>query len=119
MRIRNALITGAGTRLGKAMALALAEDGFNVVVHYHSSAREAEAVAEEIRAMGQGAAVLRADLLDATEVDGLAPAAVAALGGPLTVLVNNAWSLSMIDWRLRPLKAGTGTSGRICVRRSF
>ena len=90
MQIRNALITGAGTRLGKAMALALAEDGFNVAVHYHSSAREAEAVAEEIRAMGQGAAVLRADLLDATEVDVLVPAAVAALGGPLTVLVNNA-----------------------------
>jgi NAD(P)-dependent dehydrogenase (short-subunit alcohol dehydrogenase family) len=60
-----------------------------VAVHYATSAEEAEAVAEEIRAMGRRAVALQADILVEAEVEALVPRAVAALG-PLTVLVNNA-----------------------------
>jgi NAD(P)-dependent dehydrogenase (short-subunit alcohol dehydrogenase family) len=84
-----ALVTGAGKRLGRAMALYLAGRGHDVAVHYASSSDEAEAVAAEIRAMGRKAQTFRADLLVEAEVQALIPAVTAALG-PLTVLVNNA-----------------------------
>ena len=85
-----ALVTGAGKRLGRAMALALAEDGFDVAVHYASSADAAEEVAGLIRDIGRQAAPLQADLLDEVQVQALLPAAAEALGQPITVLVNNA-----------------------------
>ena len=84
-----ALVTGAGKRLGRAMALYLAGRGHDVAVHYATSADEAEAVANEIRAMGRKAVTLQADLLVEAETQALIPAAMTALG-PLTVLVNNA-----------------------------
>lgn len=84
-----ALVTGAGKRLGRAMALYLAARGHDVAVHYASSAEEAEAVVAEITAMGRRAVAVQADLLDEAQVETLVPRAVAALG-PLTVLVNNA-----------------------------
>lgn len=84
-----ALVTGAGKRLGRAMALYLAGRGHDVAVHYASSAEEAEAVAREIRAMGRRAQTFRADLLVEAETQALIPVVTAALG-PLTVLVNNA-----------------------------
>lgn len=85
-----ALVTGAGQRLGRAMALYLARRGFDVAVHYASSAAGAKAVAGEIRAMGRAAIPLQADLLDEAQAQALLPGAVAALGGPITCLVNNA-----------------------------
>ncbi len=84
-----ALVTGAGKRLGRAMALYLAARGHDVAVHYASSGAEAEATADEVRAMGRRAVTLQADLLVEDEVATLIPRAVAALG-PLTVLINNA-----------------------------
>ncbi|MBK8440458.1 MAG: SDR family oxidoreductase [Rhodobacter sp.] len=84
-----ALVTGAGKRLGRAMALYLAGRGHDVAVHYATSAEAAEAVAEEIRAMGRKAVAVQADLLVEAQVETLIPRAAAALG-PLTVLVNNA-----------------------------
>src|SRR5690554_3306674 len=85
-----ALVTGAGKRLGRAMALELARRGHDVAVHYHSSAVDAQAVVAEIRQMGRRAVALKADLLNEAEVIPLLPAAVSALGGPITVLVNSA-----------------------------
>lgn len=85
-----ALVTGAARRLGRAMALDLAARGLDVAVHYAGSATEAEEVAAAIRAMGRRAVTLHADLLDEGQTAALVPAAVAGLGGPLTVLVNNA-----------------------------
>ncbi|RFU13679.1 SDR family oxidoreductase [Rhodobacteraceae bacterium W635] len=85
-----ALVTGAAKRLGRAMALALAEDGHDVAVHYAGSAEAAEATAAEIRALGRRALTLGADLLDEDAAQALLPRAVAALGQPVTVLVNNA-----------------------------
>jgi NAD(P)-dependent dehydrogenase (short-subunit alcohol dehydrogenase family) len=85
-----ALVTGAGVRIGRAMALYLAGRGFDVAVHYASSEGPAQAVAEEIASMGRRAVALQADLLDEAQVEPLVAQASEALGGPLTVLVNNA-----------------------------
>ncbi len=87
---RRALVTGAGKRLGRAMALYLGERGFDVAVHYATSADEAVEVANLIRAMGRRAEPMQADLLDETRVRELGRAAPEALGGPLDLLVNNA-----------------------------
>ena len=84
-----ALVTGAGKRLGRAMALYLARRGHDVAVHYARSQAEAEAVVAEIGAMGRRAVALQADLLDEAQVQALIPRATAALG-PLTILINNA-----------------------------
>lgn len=84
-----ALVTGAGKRLGAAMALYLAERGHDVAVHYASSGDAAEDVAAQIRAMGRKAVTVQADLLVETETATLVPRAAEALG-PLSVLVNNA-----------------------------
>ena len=61
---RAALVTGGARRIGRAIALALADAGFSVAVHYHGSAAEAEQTAGEIRGRGVAAAVLAADLAD-------------------------------------------------------
>ncbi|NSY38010.1 SDR family oxidoreductase [Leisingera sp. ANG59] len=85
-----ALVTGAGRRLGRAMALELAARGYDVAVHYATSAEEAEAVASQISAMGRQAAALQADLQKEDQTQPLLPRASEALGGPITCLVNNA-----------------------------
>jgi len=85
-----ALVTGAGKRIGRALALKLAARGYDVAVHYSSSAQDAEDVVAEITTMGQRAVALQADLLDEDAAAGLVGRAVEALGSPLTVLVNNA-----------------------------
>jgi NAD(P)-dependent dehydrogenase (short-subunit alcohol dehydrogenase family) len=72
------------------MALDLAGRGVAVAVHYNGSRTDAEAVAAEARALGVRAAALGADLLDRDATAALVPAAAAALGRPLDVLVNNA-----------------------------
>ena len=84
-----ALVTGAGRRIGRAIALDLAAKGFTVAVHFSGSASEADAVAAEIRSRGGLAAPLRADLADAAAIAGLIPDCAARLGAPI-VLVNNA-----------------------------
>jgi len=87
---RRALVTGAGARLGKAMALALGEAGFDVAIHYNRSEGPAAEVAEAIYAKGRRAATVQADLSREAEVAGLVAASGEALGGPLTLLVNSA-----------------------------
>lgn len=95
---RRALVTGGAKRLGRAIALALADAGFDVAIHYAASATDAEATAGEIRARGRRAATLRADLAREAEMADLVPAAAAALGGPLGVLVNNASVFERDSW---------------------
>jgi NAD(P)-dependent dehydrogenase (short-subunit alcohol dehydrogenase family) len=85
-----ALVTGAGKRLGRAMALELARRGFDVAVHYATSRDEADAVVQEITGMGQRAVAVQADLLIEAEVEALLPKVIEALDGPVTCLVNNA-----------------------------
>lgn len=85
-----ALVTGAGKRLGRAMALYLADRGFDVVLHYSASKSEAEEVGTLIRAKGCRAVTLQADLLEEAATQRLIPEAMQTLGGPVTCLVNNA-----------------------------
>jgi len=94
---RAALVTGGAHRLGRAIALALADAGFGVAVHCHGSIDEALKTATEIRKRGVDSAVLPADLADEAAVEGLLPAATAALG-PLGVLVNNASVFGRDAW---------------------
>ncbi len=88
--MKRALVTGAGRRLGRAMALDLAARGHDVAVHYGRSAQAADEVVRDIRAMGRGAVAVQADLLDEDGVQALLARAAQALGGAITLLVNNA-----------------------------
>lgn len=85
-----ALITGAAKRLGRAMALEAARSGYDVVVHYATSQEEAEYTVRDIEAIGVRAIALQADLLDEGQTQALLGRASDALGGPLTLLINNA-----------------------------
>jgi NAD(P)-dependent dehydrogenase (short-subunit alcohol dehydrogenase family) len=86
---RAALVTGAAKRIGRALALGLAADGWAVAVHHHRSAAEADAVVEEIGRAGGKAVALQADLGVEAETARLVARAADALG-PLGCLVNNA-----------------------------
>ncbi|MEL6420238.1 MAG: SDR family NAD(P)-dependent oxidoreductase, partial [Pseudomonadota bacterium] len=66
-----ALVTGAGHRLGRAMAIYLANRGFDVAVHYASSSGGAEQTVAEIKAAGQNGVALQANLVDANETEAL------------------------------------------------
>jgi NAD(P)-dependent dehydrogenase (short-subunit alcohol dehydrogenase family) len=72
------------------MALYLAGRGHDIAVHYATSKDEAGSLVAEITAMGRHAIAVQADLLDEAQTESLVPRAAAALGGPLTVLINNA-----------------------------
>lgn len=84
-----ALVTGAGERIGAAIALALARAGHAVIVHYRSNAAGAQRVATDIEAIGGRAAIVQADLTDRGQRARLMADAVRPFG-PLSVLVNNA-----------------------------
>jgi NAD(P)-dependent dehydrogenase (short-subunit alcohol dehydrogenase family) len=94
---RHALITGGARRIGRGIALALAQSGFDVSIHCHTSRDAAEATASELRALGVRARVLVADLAVEAEVQTLVPDAIAA-HGPLGVLVNNASTFERDEW---------------------
>lgn len=87
--VKTALVTGAGVRIGKAIALALADDGYNVALHYRSSSAEADAVAAEIRKKNVQAVAVQADLSIEAEHGALIGDAANALG-PISLLVNSA-----------------------------
>lgn len=83
-----ALVTGAGKRLGRAVALELARAGWGVVIHYNRSERAARAVAKEVRDAGGEAALVRADLSNPLDRSAVIGRAVEAANAPLTALVN-------------------------------
>lgn len=84
-----ALVTGAGKRIGRAIALDLASSGWAVGVHYFGSKPEADEVVDEIRNGGGKAVALQANLASESDVASLLPLAREQLG-PVTCLVNNA-----------------------------
>ena len=86
---KNVLVTGAAKRLGRAIALELAGQGWSVAVHHRESKIEAEETAAAIREMGVSAIVVVADLGNEDEAGRLVAEAAADLG-PLSALVNNA-----------------------------
>ena len=82
-------MTGAGRRLGRAIALGLAAAGWDIAVHYRHSEAEAEETAAGIRALGRRAALFHCDLLAEDAVRALPGRVAAELGVPSCV-VNNA-----------------------------
>ena len=86
---QTALVTGAGQRIGRAIAIDLGRAGWRVAVHYNSSSEAAGETVEQIRSNGGSAVALQADLEDLDAVRGLLPACAEALAPPLC-LINNA-----------------------------
>jgi NAD(P)-dependent dehydrogenase (short-subunit alcohol dehydrogenase family) len=83
-----ALVTGASSGIGQAIARGYAREGADVIVHYHARQAEANALAEEIRALGRRAHVVQGDVASAADVARMM--ADAAALGPLAVVVCNA-----------------------------
>ncbi|MHB8647780.1 MAG: SDR family NAD(P)-dependent oxidoreductase [Thermomicrobiales bacterium] len=84
-----ALVTGAGRGIGQAIAIAFAQEGADIAVHYRKSAEGAERTATEIRALGRRAEILRADVSVVAEGQRLVTETVERFGR-LDILVNNA-----------------------------
>lgn len=84
-----ALVTGGAKRIGRAICMALARAGVNVVIHFRTSRDEAESAAQEIRGFGVEAWTAQADLAIEGDVEGLIER-VTGLCGPLNILINNA-----------------------------
>lgn len=89
-----ALVTGASSGIGYAIALALAEAGANICVHGHQHMTEAEELAHRITKLGVNAIAVQADVTQSNDVDRLVQTAVAELGG-VDIAVNNAGSYQM------------------------
>ena len=90
---QTALVTGAAKRMGRSIALRLAADGADVVVNYHTSKQEADAVAREVEALGRRAAAIEADVSRGADVQKLF-AAIEKKFGRLDILINNAGAFS-------------------------
>jgi NAD(P)-dependent dehydrogenase (short-subunit alcohol dehydrogenase family) len=86
---RVALVTGAGLRIGRSIALRLASDGAGVIINYRSSREEAESVVREIEAMGRRAAAIQADVSRREDVQRMF-AQIEQQFARLDILVNNA-----------------------------
>lgn len=86
---RTALVTGAGRNIGKAIALAFAREGANLVVNARSNGQEVEAVASEARSLGVKAIGALGDISDPQQVQSVAEQALRAFGA-VDILVNNA-----------------------------
>ena len=121
---RVALVTGSASGLGRGLALALAERGADVAVHYHSSAEEAAATAAEAREHGVGATTVQGDVTDPESVDALFDEVATELGS-VDVLVNNVGDFDPRHWASIDLDAWqrvmdtnlTGTM--LCSRRAL
>jgi NAD(P)-dependent dehydrogenase (short-subunit alcohol dehydrogenase family) len=102
------LVTGSSRGIGKAIALRLARDGYDVVLHCRSQRAEADAVAQEIEAMGRAARVLQFDIGDRAATAAALEADMSSSTAAIT-----AWSAtpaSPATTRSRPCPARTGTS---------
>jgi 3-oxoacyl-[acyl-carrier protein] reductase len=86
---KRALVTGASRGIGRAVALRLAAEGASVALNYHSGRDEAEALAEEVRALGVQAVTLQGSVADPAQAEAMVTGTVEGLGG-LDILVNNA-----------------------------
>ncbi|NPA17426.1 MAG: SDR family NAD(P)-dependent oxidoreductase [Aquificae bacterium] len=91
MEIKNKkiLITGGARRIGRFLAQKLAEDGADIILHYRSSKSDAEEVAQNIKKTGREVYLIKADLEDIRQVEGMAYRILDEIGG-IDVLINNA-----------------------------
>ncbi|MEO9210051.1 MAG: SDR family NAD(P)-dependent oxidoreductase, partial [Ginsengibacter sp.] len=104
---QSALVTGANSGIGKAVAIALADAGANVVINYVSHPEDADAVVLEIKNKGGKAIAIKADVSNESEVQQRFKEAISTFG-TLDILVNNAGlqkdspfvDMSLADWQL-------------------
>jgi len=94
---KKALVTGASRGIGRGIALALAKQGADVAVNYHSNAEEAEKVVSEIKAMGRDSFSVQADVSNAQGVTKMFEE-IKAKWGKLNILVNNAGIIAYGDF---------------------
>ncbi|HVZ69712.1 MAG TPA: SDR family NAD(P)-dependent oxidoreductase, partial [Rhizomicrobium sp.] len=97
MATKNALITGAAKRLGRAIALDLARHGWNVAIHYNASEKEARATEADAKSAGNKVVLLKADLSREQETAALIGRAAKELGS-LTALINSASVFENDEW---------------------
>lgn len=88
LKSKVAIVTGGAVRIGKAISIALAREGCDVLIHYGSSSSPAKETLASIEALGANAAIHQADLSDLDAVRGIVPAAVSNFGRA-DILVNN------------------------------
>ncbi len=86
---RVAIVTGAARGIGRAIAVQLATEGFNIVVNYRGDEELAQSLVDELQSHGVQAQAIRADITSADDVAGLIEGAIAAFG-KIDVLINNA-----------------------------
>lgn len=92
-----ALVTGAAKRLGRAIALDLARDGWDIALHFNNSDSDAEETARAVRTLGRNVTLVKADLASETETEAVVDRATAALG-TVTALINSASVFENDDW---------------------
>lgn len=90
---RAGIVTGGAGGLGSAICRALAAEGAHVIVNYRRSQARAQTLVDKIRSSGGRATALQGDVTDPAGVAELVRGAQGAVGGPVTILINNAW-----DW---------------------
>ena len=98
-----AVVTGAAHRIGLAIALELARQGYAIGLHYHRSSEKAAAAEEQVRALGVPVYPLPADFSEPVQVENLF-LRIASLGHPLKVLVNSAAVMPRGDLREMPVE---------------
>jgi 3-oxoacyl-[acyl-carrier protein] reductase len=90
---QRAIVTGSSTGIGRGIAVALAQAGADVAVHYSRNAGEAEKTAAAIRENGRKAVIVKGDFLKPSEIERSMKEAVSGLGGTVDILVNNVGDL--------------------------
>lgn len=98
-----ALVTGAGQRIGRAIALKLASLGYSIAAHYNQSQKEAEALVRDVRALKQKAEAFQCNLFDSDAVSSLIPNVRKKFPG-LAIVVNNASVFEKSDFRSSSVK---------------
>lgn len=110
IRGKTALVTGGARRVGKAITLALAQGGADVIINYHHSSQEAQATAAEARSMNVQALPFQADISDPEQVKAMVSTAQAELG-PVQILVNSASSFARTPFPTPDLAAWHHVTG--------
>lgn len=94
---KTVLITGGAKRIGRGLTERLAQEGWAVAIHCHTSDEDAEGLAHSIREQGGIAEIFTADLNNTENTERLVPAVAQALG-PITALINNASIFEEESW---------------------
>ena len=87
---KTALITGGARRIGRGIALALAREGYDVIIHFSGSEQEAYNLEKHLNSFGVRATCLKANLLEDQEINSLIRRSIEKIGKKITLLINNA-----------------------------